>query len=257
MIIESQGNPNIKKVRALLDKHRARDREDAFIIEGIRMFNETPREILREVYVSESFHKKNPINGIEKLYIVKDELFRRLSDVKTPQGILAVVERLHYGLEDILRGGLVIMLEGLQDPGNLGTILRTGEAAGISGLIMDENTADIYSPKVVRSTMGSIFRVPFIRVDSAAGLVPRLKDKGYTICSASLEGSISLEKAHFKKDSVIVIGNEGSGISRQLTDLSDMAVRIPMEGKVESLNAAVSASILMYGYKFGSRNYDC
>ena len=149
------------------------------------------------------------------------------------------------------------MLEGLQDPGNLGTILRTGEAAGISGLIMDENTADIYSPKVVRSTMGSIFRVPFIRVDSAAGLVPRLKEAGYTICSASLEGSISLEKAHFKKDSVLVIGNEGSGISGQLTDLSDMAVRIPMEGKVESLNAAVSASILMYGYKFGSRNYDC
>ena len=251
MLIESLGNPNIKKVRALLDKHRARDKEDAFIIEGIRMFNETPREILREVYVSESFFKKNPISGIEKLYIVKDELFRRLSDVKTPQGVLAVVGRIHHSLGDILRGGPVIILEGLQDPGNLGTILRTGEAAGIAGVIMDANTADIYSPKVVRSTMGSIYRVPFIRVISVSGLVPDIKRKGYTIYSASLEGSRSVEEICFKRDSAIVIGNEGSGISPELMGLSDFAVRIPMEGKVQSLNAAVSAAILMYAYRFG------
>ena len=251
MLIESQSNPNIKKVRALLDKHRARDREDAFVIEGIRMFNETPREILREVYVSESFFKKNPLNNIEKLYIVKDELFRKLSDVKTPQGVLAVAARMHYRTEDILKGGLVIILEGLQDPGNLGTIIRTGEAAGIAGVIMDENTADIYSTKVVRSTMGSIFRVPFIRTGSVVGLVPEIKDRGYTIYSASLEGSRSVEEIRFKKASAIVIGNEGSGISPELVALSDHTVRIPMEGRVESLNAAVSAAILMYGYRFG------
>ena len=251
MLIESPGNPNIKRVRALLEKNRTRDKENAFVIEGTRIFNETPRELLREVYVSESFYKNNPLSDIEKLFIVKDEIFRKLSDVRTPQGILAVVGRLGCTTEDVLSGGLVIMLEGLQDPGNLGTILRTGEAAGIAGVIMDENTADIYSPKVVRSTMGSIFRVPFIRVKSLPELIPQIKQEGFTLYAAALKGSRSVDKIKFEKNSVIIIGNEGNGISAKLMELADHSVRIPMEGKVESLNAAVSASILMYRYKFG------
>ena len=252
MLIESPSNSNLKRVRAMLDRGRIREKENAFIIEGIRMFNETPRKILREVYVSESYSKKNPIRDFKRTYIVKDELFKRLSDVKTPQGVLAVIRRFDYKLKDILKGGLVMLIEGVQDPGNLGTIVRTGEAAGISGLIMDSNCADIYSPKVVRSTMGSIFRVPFIRVPSITELMGEIKSMGYTVYASCLEGGESLERVAFKKDSAIIIGNEGSGISDGLTGLSDYLVRIPMDGNVESLNAAVSASLLMYGYKFNS-----
>lgn len=218
------------------------------------MFKETPRKLLREVYVSESFIKKNPLSDIEKLYIVKDELFKKLSDVKNPQGILAVVKRLKYSFDDISKGGLIILSEALQDPGNLGTIIRTGEAAGIAGVIMDADTAEIYSPKVVRSTMGSIFRVPFLRVYSAAEAILKLKNLGYNIYAANLGGSCSIEDLEFEKNAVLIIGNEGNGISKELSDLADFAVRIPMEGRVESLNAAVSASVLMYGYRFRHKN---
>lgn len=250
MIVASPNNPNIKRVRALMEKPRVREKEKAFVIEGTRMFKETPRELLREVYVSVSYSQKNHIEEGKNTYIVQDGLFKKLSDTSTPQGILAVVEQKQYELSDILQSGLVILLEGLQDPGNLGTIVRTGEGAGISGIIMDRNCADIYSPKVVRSTMGSIYRVPFLRLPSIMEIIPGLKAEGYRIYAALLDGSESLEKVRFEKKAAIIIGNEGNGISKELAGERDSGIFIPMDGEVESLNAAVSASIFMYKYRF-------
>ena len=141
--------------------------------------------------------------------------------------------------------GKVIVLEGLQDPGNLGTIIRTSEAAGVKGVVMDRNTADIYSPKVVRSTMGSVFRVPFFYTEDLKGALMRLKKNGAALYAADLSGD-ELQGAVLEKKRVFVIGNEGAGLTGEISDICDRKIRIPMKGRVESLNAAVAAALLMY-----------
>ncbi len=250
MIVASPANPAIKKLRALMERSRVREKEGAYVIEGRRMFSEAPEDLLREVFISESYSKKYPIPKTESLYIVSDALFKKTADTSTPQGIMAVVEKPACELADVINGNSLILLEGVQDPGNLGTIVRTAEAAGIFGVIMDEGCADIFSPKVVRSTMGSIFRLPFIRVPSIKELVPDIKGAGFKIYASHLKGSVPVNEISFSGKTGIIIGSEGSGISDALTDMADAAVRIPMEGRVESLNAAVSAAILMYKFKF-------
>ncbi len=230
-----------------MDNPRSRREEGAFIAEGPRLFSEIPGDLLLSVYLSESFREKNPeISG----EVVSDKAFKRLSDTKTPQGILALVKIPEYSLSDLFRGekGLYIICEGLQDPGNLGTILRTGEAAGLRCLIADRDTVDVYSPKVVRSTMGAVFRVPCIYTDDLPSLIGRMKEEGISVYAADLKGSEEYQKTDYKKRSAFLIGNEGRGLSQKISDMSDKKIKIPMKGRVESLNAAVSAALLMYGY---------
>ncbi|MCR5627457.1 MAG: RNA methyltransferase [Lachnospiraceae bacterium] len=247
-MIESPNNKKIKDVRSLLDRSKIRQERDAFVTEGIKMFSETPREDIKEVYVSESFYAKNPDIKNYDPVIVREDIFKKMSDTKSPQGIIAVVKQKHYPIEEILSGGLVMVLEELQDPGNLGTIIRTGEAAGISGIIMDEKCVDIYSPKVVRATMGAIYRVPFYKTESIEKIIPEIKKKGFTVYAAHLNGSISAENLTFENNSAILIGNEGNGLKEETSKKADILLKIPMKGRVESLNAAVSAAILMYKY---------
>lgn len=140
----------------------------------------------------------------------------------------------------------LVILETLQDPGNLGTILRAGEGAGITGVIMDRTTADIYNPKVIRSTMGSIYRVPFVYVDDLKGALKAAKGAGVRLYAAHLEGRRSYDEEDYRQSAGFLIGNEANGLSRETADMADCYVRIPMLGKVESLNAAVAASILMF-----------
>ncbi len=245
-MIESRNNEKLKIVRSLLERSSAREKLDAFVIEGIKLFREAPPERLREVYVSSSFRKAHPeIEATE----VSDGVFDKISDVKTPQGILAVVKRRFAAEEELLReGGFLVVLEGIQDPGNLGTIIRTGEGAGIAGVIMDENTADPYSPKTVRASMGSVFRVPFCRVKETASLPERLKNTGFTLYAADArsEHSVAYDTLVFSKKSAVFIGNEAKGLRQDTLKSADVRVHIPMKGKLESLNAAVSASLLMY-----------
>ncbi|MCR5774534.1 MAG: RNA methyltransferase [Lachnospiraceae bacterium] len=176
---------------------------------------------------------------------MKDADFARLADTRHPQGILAVVKQKHYELKDLTGGSLYIILETIQDPGNLGTIIRTAEAAGVSAVIMNKGCVDIYSPKVVRSTMGSIFRVPFIYSDDLTGTIRQLKEDGIVIYAADLSGTDMYETA-FSERKAYVIGNEANGVSSDMISLADRIVKIPMEGQVDSLNAAVSAAVLMY-----------
>ena len=249
-VLSSISNPKLRRVRELLDRSRARKKEDAFVVEGIRMFREIPEDRLMETFISEKFHEENPsIRGS----VVKNEVFQKLSDTRTPQGVLAVVRQRYYALPDILQGenGLWLILEGIQDPGNLGTMIRTGEGAGISGIIMDGNTADFYSPKTVRSTMGAVFRVPFFYTEDLAGTVREIKKTGITTYAAHLDGKKMYHEIDYADRTAFLIGNEGNGLSDELTSLADIKLRIPMHGQVESLNAAISAALLMYRYMTG------
>ncbi len=211
------------------------------------MFDETPEELLIETFLSESFHNANPAIQGE---VVSEGIFKKLSDTRTPQGIMAVVKQPRYDAEEILKGDkkLFLVLEGIQDPGNLGTMVRTGEAAGAAAIIMDRDTADIFSPKVVRATMGSIYRMPCIYTDDLQGTVKDMKEKGIKIYAADLRGEKYYHETEYEDRTAFLIGNEGNGLSSEMLSLSDIRIKIPMKGKTESLNAAVAAAILMYSY---------
>ena len=275
-MITSKNNKNIKNVRALLTSSRERREQGLFVIEGSRLVSEAPAGLIEEVYVSSSFVK----NGVECIpcdvdyEVVSDDVFRSLSDTVNPQGILAVVrmpaggqaseeslvnktdsEKEPFagqaqghastaGLERIMGGNLYVLLDDIRDPGNLGTIFRTAEAAG-ARVIMSETCADLFNPKTVRSTMGTIFRVPFA-ICPVAEAIERLHEEGVTVCAAMLDGSVPYTELDVSGAVAFIIGNEANGVSAAAAEAADRRVRIPMKGRVESLNAAVSAAILMY-----------
>jgi len=262
-MITSFANKKIKEVQNLNKKAGAREESGFFTVEGIRMFRELPADRIKDIFVSESFHAscgeelKKKIDSVPG-ELVSDEVFMHLSDTRTPQGILAVVKQYSYTTEEILKisaspaageektHSLFLMLETIQDPGNLGTMMRAGEGAGLSGMILNEKTADIYNPKVIRSTMGSIFRVPFAYTDNLVKIMGEMKKAGIRIFAADLKGAVEYEKEDYTGPSAFLIGNEASGLSEAAADLADVRVKIPMRGEVESLNAAVAASILLF-----------
>ena len=185
---------------------------------------------------------------MDRMEIVGDSVFKQISDTQTPQGIMAVIEMPHYELADLLDGDRthLLILESIQDPGNLGTMLRTGEGAGITGVIMNSQTVDLYNPKTVRSTMGSLYRMPYYISDDLEGTINLLKEKGVKLYAAHLKGTLSYDEPEYTRACGFMIGNEGNGLSDQIADMADTYIKIPMEGKVESLNAAISATLLMY-----------
>lgn len=253
LMITSSGNKKIKDLAALIKKSNARKKHNAYIIEGIRMFKELKKDEILDVFASESFEAENG-EVLSEIYpeyeTVSDRIFESVSDTKTPQGVMAVVKRKEYTLEKILEKRdtphSLLILDSLQDPGNLGTLVRAGEGAGITGIIMNETTVDIYNPKVIRSTMGSIFRVPFIYVKDLKEVIQKLYSKNINIYASSLEGAIEYDAPDYTKDIAFIIGNEAAGISKEVLDIVKDKVKIPMLGEVESLNAAVAGSILMY-----------
>lgn len=253
-MIISTGNRKIKELAALIKKNGARKKYNAYVVEGIRMFKELKKEEILDVFVSKSFEVENKklLNGIYPKYeTVSDKVFESVSDTKTPQGVMAVVKRKEYTLEGILEGAgesshNLLILDSLQDPGNLGTLVRAGEGAGITGIVMNETTVDIYNPKVIRSTMGSVFRVPFVYVRDLKETIKKLYSRKIDVYASSLEGAIEYDCPDYKKDIAFVIGNEAAGISKDVSDLVEKKVKIPMLGEVESLNAAVAGSLLMY-----------
>ncbi len=250
-MITATGNKRIKWLVSLSEKARERKKEKVFLVEGSKMFEEADEKYIREVYVSESYIEKNGISDkLEKVgyETVSDEVFKKISDTKSPQGILCVMKQYEYTLEELLEkeNPVFVLLEDIQDPGNLGTILRTGEGAGIDGVIMTKDTVDIYNPKTIRATMGSIYRVPFLYVDSIGAVIERLKEKEVAVYAAHLKGENYYDSFDFTKGSAFLIGNEGNGLKKETADLADSYLKIPMEGKVESLNAAIATSLLMY-----------
>lgn len=252
-MISSTKNEQVKTVIELKKKAKARNEAKLFVVEGVRMVSELPKERTEKLYVSESFLKNPENEAFLKEYpryeAVTDSVFAAMSDTQTPQGVLALIRQYEYGIDDVLKAdgkAHLMILENLQDPGNLGTILRAGEGAGITGLIMSRDTVDIYNPKVIRSTMGSVFRVPFFYTNDMFQTVRELKDRGIRLFAAHLGGKNNYEQEDYKGDIGFLIGNEGNGLTDELSDMADTWVKIPMAGNVESLNAAIAASILMF-----------
>lgn len=250
-MISSVKNERVKRIAALTKKPKERAAQGVFLAEGSKMFLEAPAGRIAELYVTPAFMDKCGFRDkIEQhsYELVTDEVFRKMADTQTPQGILCVVKREEFHIEDMLKkkAPLLLILEDIQDPGNLGTILRTGEGAGIDGVIMSRETVDVYNPKTIRSTMGSVYRVPFVYADSLEEIIIRLHRSHIHTYAAYLKGASDYDTPDYRGGTAFLIGNESSGLKEGTARLAMDTVKIPMQGRVESLNASVAASLLMY-----------
>ena len=248
-MISSKANSKIKNVVALQKHSKTRKEQKAFVVEGLKMFEELPREKIKEVYATEAFASKyeSLLAGMV-VEIVDEKIFELMSDTKTPQGVLCVAKQMDYELTELLEKPetFLLILEDLQDPGNVGTIFRTAEGAGVDGIILSENCVDIYNPKTTRATMGSIYRIPFLYTDDMGAVLKELEKKKITTYAAHLQAKTAYDQEDYQKGSAFLIGNEGKGLSKELTKVAKKLIKIPMAGEVESLNAAVAATVLMY-----------
>lgn len=257
-MITSPSNARIKHVVQLTSKSSLRKKEGVFIAEGIKMFLEAPAEAIQEVYVSEGLLERRGETGYGELYdrlgeipyeAVSDPVFAKMSDTRSPQGILCVVKQPVHSLDRILGSQhqpLFLLLENLQDPGNLGTMIRTAEGAGVSAVIMSRETVDIFNPKTIRSTMGSVYRVPFWYTEDLRTTIGQLQSAGICVYAAHLQGQTFYDQQDYRGGTAFLIGNEGNGLTEETAGMADCYIRIPMAGQVESLNAGIASALLMY-----------
>ena len=269
MELLSASNKRIKNIQALQRSSKDRRQAGVFIAEGVKMYKEAPKALLQEVYLTPEVLSEVGKPTVP-YYLVSSEVFSKISDTQTPQGVLCVLKRPEMSLGEVIESGkanggrktersresgsggdisrtpLILLLENLQDPGNLGTILRVGEAAGVTGVVMSKGCVDIFNPKVIRSTMGSIYRMKFTVCDDILEAVKEIKSAGITTYAAHLHGSLGYTEYDYKKPTCFFIGNEGNGLSDEITALADKRLLIPMEGSVESLNAGIAAAVLSY-----------
>ena len=254
-MITSTSNQKVRQVVQGQNKAKERKKAGIFLAEGFKMLEEAPADWIREIYLSQDCLDKAKENTLiwkkllQKGYeTVSEEVFRKMSDTQTPQGVLTVLRRPEYRLDELLKQEkpLFAVLEDLQDPGNLGTIVRTGEGAGITGVIMSAQTVDIFNPKVIRATMGSIYRVPFVYVENIVETIKDMQESGIHTYAAHLKGEKYYDSFSFREPTAFLIGNEGNGLKKETADMAEFYLKIPMEGKVESLNAAIAAALLMY-----------
>jgi len=254
--ITSPHNHIVKEVRSLKTS-KGRQEKGLFFIEGTRIFEEALKseEKIKYAVVSDSFVKSPSFDKTIgdyvktlKIYVVPDRLFRDMADTDTPQGIMAVLPVKKRGINEITdKTGLYVFLDEIRDPGNMGTIIRTADAAGFSGVIVTKGCADVYNPKVIRSTMGSVFHLPvYFCTGEPSEAFSHLKNLGIRILASSLEGGASIFETDMTGGTAIVIGNEAFGISLSSRAAADGLVFIPMEGNAESLNASVAAGIMMF-----------
>lgn len=263
-MIESSANGKYKKIRKWMKQARARRQDGVFVVEGWKMVKEAlERGLVLQLYCSEreqsrcmqmlgdSWYKNTAIE------LMSDTLFSNLSDTITPQGILGVVRMPHYERESIIGkpDAKLLFLEDIQDPGNLGTMIRTAEGAGMSGVVLSGGCADPFNPKVVRSTMGALFRIPLYTCGDMAEEMRLLQSRGFRFYAAHLQGTREFTKESYEGLTGILIGNEAGGLSAGVADQADVKVKIPMEGELESLNAAVSAALLMYEVHRNRKEY--
>ena len=259
IMITAKDNDKVKYTKSLL-KSKNRNKESKFIIEGYRILTlaiECNAKI-DYVFINEDFEKKTEhVQFLEILksknintYKTTNKIFNELVDTESTQGILAVVKFNQRSIEENLKDEhrFVLILDRIQDPGNMGTIIRTADAAGVDAIIALKGCVDIYNPKVIRSTMGSIFDMNIIHATQEEA-VRLLKLKNFDIVSSYLNTNNYYDKVEYNYKTALVIGNEANGINDELVSKSDVLVKIPIYGKAESLNAAISSAILMYEIK--------
>ena len=244
MIISSKDNEIVKEIRKLKEK---KFRKDKFLIEGIKMLEEAINEnadidliVLREgTAIQKDISRFNSI-------VVTEKVFDTLTDVVSPQGVLGIINK-KSDIKIDESADYILALDGIQDPGNLGTIIRTADSANLKQIIVSKNTVDSYSPKVIRSTMGAIYRVNIIEVENLVETLKNLQKNNFNIITTSLNTNNSIYDISYNK-SVVVIGNEANGVSSEVQNIADYKVKIPMLGKTESLNASVATGIMIYEY---------
>lgn len=250
-LIESKNNSLYKHIKKLKEK-KSRIQNQQFIIEGFRFVEEALKSGYEMIYLilNEEHYKKYAefldkykLLESQNTYVFNNNLFNDISCTETPQGILAICKIPEKNLNVV--DGFYVLVDKVQDPGNLGTIIRSAHASGAKGIITTKGTVDLYNEKTLRATMGSVFYLPIIE-DNNEEFIYTLKNKGYRFLVSSLEAENNFFNVDLKGNIVLCVGNEGSGISKNIEDLSDIKVKIPMPGGAESLNVSVASSIMMF-----------
>ena len=254
-IITSKDNEIIKHIRKLKEK-KYRDEYNEYVIEGVKIVEEAIKENakIKQVIVCNDTTKTYEITTHIMLEIAKfdciyvsDKIFNYITQVTNPQGIMAIIEKQDENMQIDYNQDIIVMLDDVQDPGNLGTILRTVDSIGLNQIIVSKGTADSFNSKVVRSTMGAIFRLKIIEEEDLIKTIKELRKHHFKLLVTSLQTENSIYDIDFSKK-IIVIGNEANGVSKEIQDLADEKAKIPMLGRTESLNASVAAGIVMYEY---------
>lgn len=251
-IIASKENKQIKHCAKLVSSRKFRKEEGLFVAEGQRLCEDALRSgfIPQQTFIVEAMLEKCPalLEQSEQVFVITEELAAKISDTQTPQGVFCVFKALDNGeTVDTMKWQHVLLLSSLQDPGNLGTIIRSAEAFGMDGLILSADCPDLTAPKVLRSTMGGVFRLPIKVVEDMEKEIARLRQHGFAVYATALsEQSVPITNLDLKGKVAAVIGNEGNGLTQQVIDACSAATIIPMAGKAESLNAAIAASLVMW-----------
>lgn len=250
-IIQSKDNFTIREVKKLKEK-KFRLEQNKFLVEGFRFISEALESSFEvtDVFISENqlqrwdnFHMEEKLQKNTKVYLVKGSILNSICSTNTPQGIIGVVKNKIINFED--RNGFYILVDKVQDPGNMGTIIRTAHAAGALGIITTIGTVDIYNDKTLRSTMGSIFKIPIIE-DKNFTIINELRKKNFKIIVGALDAEQDFYSIDLRRKVIIAVGNEGNGISDEVKAISDIETKIPMSGNSESLNVAIAAGIMMF-----------
>lgn len=251
-LIQSIQNAKVKDWAKLLTK-KGREKEQSYLVEGPHLVEEAIKgqADIQALLMTENYIRSQTVDSYiaqhpSCCFQVSEQVLHKLSDTETPQGVLAVIRMKKWSLAPLLEGNrLLLLLDALQDPGNLGTMIRTADAAGVDGIILGKGTVDLYNPKVVRSTMGSIFHLPMVQ-DDLVQVCGYLVEHKFNLAATSLEGAVPYDEASYTGPTAIVIGNEGNGVSQDILSRCHSKVKIPIYGQAESLNAAVAAAIMMY-----------
>ena len=249
-MIESSQNKIIKEIKSLSEK-KYRDRTNTFIADGLRFVSEIPESMkVEKMIFSDGFAAKNDISRYMKrceCYVVSDRLFKEISETENPQGIMAVCQKINFDAEEIIKdGGFYIIAEEMNDPGNLGTVIRTAYAAGADGIVLSKVSVDLYNPKVLRYTMGAVFKIPIIQNADLEYITSVMKSKNINVYAAHLKGNTYHYDLDLKGGCAFMLGNEARGLSDKAAKMCDRLVKIPMPGGAESLNASVAAAVLIY-----------
>ena len=253
--ITSKDNELIKHIRKLKDK-KYRDESNEYVVEGVKLVEEAVKENakIKQIIVCEDTTRTYEIPTHIMLEIAKyecisvsDKIFNIITQVTNPQGIMAIIEKNAQDAQIDYTQDIIVVLDDVQDPGNLGTILRTVDSIGLNQIIVSKGTADAFNSKVVRSTMGAIFRIKIIEVENLAQAIKEMRKHHFKLMVTSLQTKNSIYDIDFNKK-IIVIGNEANGVSKEIQDIADEKAKIPMLGRTESLNASVAAGVVMYEY---------
>lgn len=253
--IQSKDNKTIKRMVALSNR-KYRQKYDEYVLEGIRSIRDVAKTgAIKVIVIRESKMRENTVQELLSvsdiqsvpIYIVQNPLFDKLENSVHGQGVMAIANKPKYFIDDLqITDGLYVALDGVQDPGNLGTIIRTAVAAGVKAIFLLKGTVDPFNDKTVRSTMSALHKIPLYEDVSLSEFYDVIREQRITTYVTSLENSVPYQDIRYASRSLLIFGNEGNGVSKEILALSDRRISIPMYGDIESLNVSIAAALCMY-----------